>query len=79
MEGGKTLKKRGIKKQLKEEEERRANLMRWGISCQRVEHWIREPVEEKGKQGLRSPPPRPTAPPAEYALFGKLPYCDPGP
>lgn len=32
MEGGKTLKKRGIKKQL-EEEERRAKLMRWGLAA----------------------------------------------
>lgn len=60
--------RKGIKKQLEEEEERRANLMKWGIWFQGVEHWVREPVGEKGKQGLPSPPPRPTAPPAECAL-----------
>lgn len=68
MEGVKTLKKRGIKKQIKDEEERRAKLMRWGISCQRVEHWMREPVQEKGKQDFSPPLPRPTVSPAAYAL-----------
>ncbi|CAI5692684.1 unnamed protein product [Oreochromis niloticus] len=59
-----TLEKWGVKKQIKEEEEKQARLAGWGISCQGLEHWMREPVEEEGKLrpgGL--PHPHPTAPP----------------
>lgn len=38
LEGENVWKKRSIKKQLEEEEERRANLMKWGVWCQGVEH-----------------------------------------
>lgn len=73
LDGAHTLEKRGVKKQIKEEEEKRARLAVWGISCQGLEHWMREPVEEEGKLrpgGL--PHPHPTSP-----LFSARPppYC----
>ncbi|XP_025756031.1 uncharacterized protein LOC112842822 isoform X1 [Oreochromis niloticus] len=63
LDGANILEKRGVKDRIKEEEERRARLAVWGISCQGLEHWMREPVEEEGK--LRPdclPHPQPTAP-----------------
>ncbi|XP_019202026.1 uncharacterized protein LOC109195047 [Oreochromis niloticus] len=63
LDGANILEKRGVKDRIKEEEEKRARLAAWGISCQGLEHWMRESVEEEGKLRLDClPHPQPTAP-----------------
>ncbi|XP_025759944.1 uncharacterized protein LOC109200940 [Oreochromis niloticus] len=49
LDGANILEKRGVKDRIKEEEEKRARLAAWGISCQGLEHWMREPVEEEAQ------------------------------